>query len=112
MAKLDAKYTLLVKAQSALQESYDKVKDNVNVDPETVEKVEKALADTTGKINEINEEYDIVGYGLMALGGVGDLTEKAVKKTVELNEEYNLTDKAKDAVKAAIEKIRESVPSS
>ena len=64
-----------------------------SVDPETVKKVEDALANTKSKIKEINDEYDLVGAGQTALGVVGDLVEKAVKKAGELNEEYALTDK-------------------
>ena len=105
--KLDNKYALLNKAQSALQKSYDQLKESGG-DPEALEKVEKALADTTGKINEVNEEYDVVGAGLQALGIVGDVTEKAVKKTIELNAEYKLTDKALDAIQKAIEKVKAS----
>lgn len=58
-----------------------------------MKKVEDALANTQSKINEINEEYDLVGAGQTALGVVGDLVEKAVKKAGDLNEEYMLTDK-------------------
>ncbi|GMI33302.1 hypothetical protein TrCOL_g2081 [Triparma columacea] len=108
VVKLDNKYEVLKKSQSALQASYDNIKDSETVDPETVSKVEKALADTTSKITEINDEYDIVGAGLQALGIVGDLTEKAVLKTVELNKEYKLTDKGIEAVQRLIDKVKES----
>ncbi len=64
-----------------------------SVNPETVKKVEDALANTSSKIKEINDEYDLVGAGQTALGVVGDLVEKAVKKAGEVNEEYQLTDK-------------------
>lgn len=63
------------------------------MNPETVKKVEDALENTSSKIKEINEEYDLVGVGQTTLGLVGDLVEKAVKKAGELNEEYKLTDK-------------------
>ncbi|GMH72324.1 hypothetical protein TrRE_jg5930 [Triparma retinervis] len=108
MVKLDNKYEVLKKSQEALQASYDNIKDSETVDPETVSKVEKALADTTSKITEINDEYDIVGAGLQALGIVGDITEKAVIKTVELNKEYKLTDKGIEAVQRLIDKVKES----
>ena len=77
--QLDNKYALLNKAQSTLQSTYDSLKDS-NADSDSLEKVEKALADTKAKITEVNDEYDVVGAGLQALGIVGDLTEKAVKK--------------------------------
>jgi len=106
LAKLDAKYELLSKAQSSLEDSLAKIKDNGSVDPETVKKVEDALASTTSKINELNDEYDLVGTGVTALGVIGDLVEKAVKKAGELNTEYKLTDKAMAAIKNAVDKAQ------
>lgn len=106
LARLDAKYELLSNAKSSLEEALDKVKKSDNVNPETVKKVEDALESTTSKINELNEEYDLVGAGSTALGVVGELVEKAVKKAGELNEEYKLTDKAQEALGSAVEKAQ------
>mmetsp|Transcript_5559 Transcript_5559/g.3371 ORF Transcript_5559/g.3371 Transcript_5559/m.3371 type:complete len:240 (+) Transcript_5559:75-794(+) len=106
LATLDAKYEVLIKAQKSLEDALEKVKSSDKVDPETVKKVETALASTTSKIKEINTEYDIVGAGQTALGVIGDLVEKAVKKAGELNEEYKLTDKAQDALKGAVDKAK------
>lgn len=108
LATLDAKYEVLDNAKSSLEDALEKVKSAENVNPETVKKVEDALANTSGKIKEINEEYDLVGAGQTALGVIGDLVEKAVKKAGELNEEYKLTDKAQDALKSAVEKAKTS----
>jgi len=105
LANLDAKYALLKNAQASLQEALDKVKSQ-NAGNETIEKVEKALASTTDKIKEVNDEYDLVGAGVTSLGVVGDLVEKAVAKAGELNEEYQLTDKATSALKDATEKAK------
>ena len=106
LATLDAKYELLSKAKASLEESLEKIKKSDSVDPETVKKVEDALASTTAKIKEINEEYDLVGAGNTALGLIGDLVEKAVKQAGAINEEYKLTEKAVDAIKAAVEKAK------
>lgn len=106
LATLDAKYEVLTKAQSSLQDALTKVKSADNVNPETVKKVEDALDNTSKKIKEINEEYDLVGVGQTALGVVGDLVEKAVKKAGELNEEYKLTGKAQEALNGAVEKAK------
>jgi hypothetical protein len=111
LVNLDNKYSLLNKAKDSLEESLEKLKAQENVDPEVVTKVEKALADTTSKIKEVNDEYDLVGAGTTALGVVGDLVEKAIKKAGELNEEYKITDKAKDALKAAVDKAQEAAKS-
>jgi len=94
---LDAKYTLLKNAQSSLEEALEKVKAQ-NADSDTIQKIEDTLKLTTDKITEVNDEYDLVGAGVTALGVVGDLVEKAIVKAAELNEEYQLSDKALKAV--------------
>ena len=48
----------------------------------------------------------LVGAGMTALGVVGDLVEKAVKKAGEVNEEYQLSGKALDALKTSVEKAQ------
>lgn len=109
LAALDAKYELLLNAQQSLENSLEKLKANDNVDSATVKKVEDALASTTAKIAELNDEYDLVGGTTTALGVVGDLVEKAVKKVGELNEEYKLTDKALQAVEGAVDKAKSQI---
>mmetsp|Transcript_34140 Transcript_34140/g.100536 ORF Transcript_34140/g.100536 Transcript_34140/m.100536 type:complete len:240 (-) Transcript_34140:420-1139(-) len=106
LAKLDDKYSVLAKAKSSLEEALAKVKSQGNVDPDTVAKLETALDSTNQKISEINEEYDLVGAGSTALGVVGDLVEKAVAKASELEKEYSLTAKAKEALAKAVDKAK------
>jgi hypothetical protein len=108
LATLDSKYEILGKAKSSLEKALDKLKAQDNVDPEAISKVEAALASTKEKIEEVNDEYDLVGSGMTALGVIGDLVEKTVKKVGELNEEYNLTDKAKTALASAVDKAKEA----
>jgi len=57
-------------------------------------------------MTDVNDKYDLVGGGMQVLGLLGDLTEKAVNKGVELNTEYNLMDKAMVALEEAISKVR------
>jgi len=106
LATLDAKFELLSNAKSSLEEALEKIKKADNVDPETVKKVENALASTSAKIKEINEEYDVVGAGNTALGVIGELVERAFKQAGVINEEYKLTDKAMDALGVAVEKAK------
>jgi len=108
LANLDSKFEVLSKAQSSLESALGKLKAQESVDPEAVEKVEKALASTKAKITEVNDEYDLVGAGTTALGVIGDLVEKTVKKASELNEEYSLTGKAKDALDGAVAKAKDA----
>lgn len=108
LATLDSKYEVLGKAKNSLESALDKLKAQDNVDPSAIEKVESALAATTEKIAEVNDEYDLVGSGLTALGVIGDLVEKTIKKVGELNDEYDLTDKAKAALSSAVDKAKEA----
>jgi len=108
LTTVDQKYDLLQKAKTSLENALDKLKAQGSVDPDAIEKVETALATTKSKIAEINDEYDLVGGATTALGIVGDLVEKAVKKAGELNEEYQLSGKAVDALKGAVEKAKEA----
>jgi len=109
LSELDAKYELLTNAQTSLQVTLEKVKENEKVNPATIQKIEDALSSTTSKIDELNEEYDLVGGVTTALGVVGDLVEKAVQKAGEVNEEYKLTDKALSSINSAVEKAKERV---
>jgi len=106
LANLDAKYSVLSKTKDSLTGALDKLKAQDNVDPEVVAKVESAIDATTGKIKEVNDEYDLVGGGVTALGVVGDLVEQAVIKAGELNEEYKLSDKAGEALSTAVDKAK------
>lgn len=108
LAALDSKYDALGKAKKSLDEALDKLKSQPNVDPATVSKVETAIANTKKKVTEINDEYDLVGGGMTALGVIGDLVEKTVQKVGELNEEYKLSDKAVVSLKGAVEKAKEA----
>ena len=108
LAKLDKKYEVLQKAQTSLENSLEKLKQREGVNPETISKVESALANTKTKIVEINDEYDLVGGATTALGVFGDLVEKAVKKVSELNEEYQLSSKAKESLSKAVDKAKEA----
>jgi len=109
LATLDSKYEVLASAQSSLEGALDKLKAQEKVDPAAIEKVESALSSTKAKIEEVNDEYDLVGSGMTALSVVGDLVDKTVKKLGELDEEYNLTDKAKTALSSAVEKAKAKV---
>merc|ERR1719517_32345 len=94
LAKLDTKYEVLTKAQGSLEAALEKLKAESGDNKEAIAKVEAALQTTTDKIGELNDEYDLVGGAVTALGVTGELVEKAVKKFGELNEEYMLTQKA------------------
>mmetsp|Transcript_4609 Transcript_4609/g.6734 ORF Transcript_4609/g.6734 Transcript_4609/m.6734 type:complete len:231 (+) Transcript_4609:121-813(+) len=105
-SKLDSKYEVLDSAKGQLEKALEKVKSSESANPETIEKIESALSSTNKKISEINDEYDLVGTGMTALGVVGDLVEKAIIKAGELNEEYELSSKATKALSDAVDKAK------
>jgi len=107
-SKLDSKYAVLDQAKGQLENALDKVKATDGANPETIEKLENALSSTNSKIQEINDEYDLVGTGMTALGVIGDLVEKAIIKAGELNDEYKLSDKAGAALSEAVDKAKAS----
>uniref|UniRef100_A0A7S2WQU7 Uncharacterized protein n=1 Tax=Eucampia antarctica TaxID=49252 RepID=A0A7S2WQU7_9STRA len=102
-AKLDTKYSVLESTQSSLQETLDVLKSK-NADDVAVQKVEAALTTTTSKIQDINEEYDLIGSGVSALGFVGEFVENSIKKAGELNSDYKLTNKAMSSIKTAVDR--------
>ena len=110
LIKLDTKYEVLSGAQKSLEEALAKAKANGG-DDNTISKIEDALKKTTDKINEINEEYDLVGAGVTAFGVIGDLVEKAVLKASELNDEYKLTAKAQESIQKAVDSAKKSASS-
>ena len=71
---------------------------------ETVSKVESTLGGVVNKVEDLNDEYDLVGGTETLLGAVGGLIEVSVDKVVELNGEYNLTDRIAGAVKDQVNK--------
>jgi hypothetical protein len=107
-SKLDSKYEILDKAKGQLESALEKVKKSDSANPETIEKIESALKNTNSKIREINDEYDLVGTGMTALGVVGDLVEKAIIKAGELNDEYKLSEKAQKAIVDAVDKAKKA----
>lgn len=108
VSKLDSKYEVLDKAKGQLENALEKVKKSDSANPETIEKIENALKNTNSKIREINDEYDLVGTGMTALGVIGDLVEKAIIKAGELNDEYKLSEKATKAITEAVEKAKKA----
>ena len=110
LAKIDAKYEVLSSAQSNLEAALVDLKSS-NSSPETqktIAKVEEALEKTTNKLTELNDEYDLLDAGVLALGVVGDVVEKTIKTVSNLNEEYQLTDKAIEALQNAVNNAKKN----
>eukprot|EP00934_Nitzschia_sp_Nitz4_P006466 Nitzschia sp. Nitz4//scaffold61_size107673//7552//8274//NITZ4_004220-RA/size107673-processed-gene-0.150-mRNA-1//1//CDS//3329555665//6456//frame0 len=101
-SKVENKYDLLNKARSAI----DTLKAQNKAGGAVIQKVEDAVTATTNKMSEINDEYDVVGTSVTALGVFGDFVEKTVKRVSQLDEDYKITERATEAVKSAIDKTK------
>merc|ERR1712194_424758 len=80
LATLDNKYEVLSTAQSSLEGALDKLKSQEKVDSDAIEKVETALAATTAKIEEVNEEYQLTDKAQEALSTAVDKAKDAAAK--------------------------------
>ena len=106
-AKLDSKYSLLGKAQESLDQSLQSLKESGGENAETVKKIEETVTKTTKQIQSLADEIDLLEGGKQALGAVGDVLETSIDKAAEANKEYKLTDRAAEAAKKAVNKVKE-----
>lgn len=106
-AKLDSKYSLLGKAQESLDQSLQSLKESGGENAETVKKIEETVTKTTKQIQSLADEIDLLEGGKQALGAVGDVLESSIDKAAEANKEYKLTDRAAEAAKKAVNKVKE-----
>lgn len=85
----------------------DKAKESDSSAGDALVTLESTLGGIASKVEELNDDYDLVGGAGTLLNSVGDLVETSVDKVLDLNDEYKLTDRAGGAVKGAVEKVKE-----
>lgn len=90
-----------------LEKAVDKAKEADSPAGDALVAVESTLGGIASKVEELNDDYDLVGGAGTVLESVGDLVEIGVDKAVELNDEYKLTDRVGGVVKGAVEKVTE-----
>ena len=83
----------------------DKAKETDSPAGDALVAVESTLGGIVSKVEELNDDYDLVGGAGTLLDSVGDLVEIGVDKAVDLNDEYKLTDRVGDVVKGAVDKV-------
>ena len=88
-----------------MESAVDKAKEVDSPASSTLIAVESTLGGVAKKVEELNDDYDLVGGVGTVLNSVGDLVEIAVDKVVELNEEYRFTDRVGEVVKKAVGKV-------
>lgn len=98
LSRLDDKYRGLEKARESLAAAYKQLESEPNADPLYLRRIEQSLERTAARMRELNEKYDLVDSGFVALGVVGDLVEITLNKIDEVNGKYKLTDRAWSAV--------------
>lgn len=106
LLKVNTKYDLSTKATAAASDAVDKLKEQD--DNGALTKVEDVLSDASSKFAALNSEYDLVEKGKQAIAYAGELSNKAIDKSIELNDEYKITDKVVDSVKSAVSKASDA----
>jgi hypothetical protein len=90
-----------------LEGAVDKAKESDTPAGSTIGAIESTLSDVSKKVEELNDDYDLVGGVRTILSSVGDLVEVSVDKVVQLNDEYKLTDRVGGVVKGTVNKMTE-----
>lgn len=73
---------------------------------DTIGKVEETVKSLTSQASKLSSEYDLPAKARQALGVAGELADTAIDKGIELEKEYKVTDKVKDAVKKSIDGVK------
>ena len=107
VAQFEKKNQIIDSIFKLLERITDKAKETDTPASEVLVSLEQTLGGIANKVEELNDDYDIVGGVGTVLDSVGDLVEISVDKVVELNKEYKFTDRAVDAVKVVVGKVAE-----
>ncbi len=107
VAQFEKKNKIVDSIFKFLERITDKAKETDTPASEVLLSLEQTLGGIANKVEELNDDYDIVGGLGTVLDSVGDLVEISVDKVVELNEEYKFTDRAVDAAKVVVGKVAE-----
>mmetsp|Transcript_15282 Transcript_15282/g.27752 ORF Transcript_15282/g.27752 Transcript_15282/m.27752 type:complete len:356 (-) Transcript_15282:144-1211(-) len=90
-----------------MEKAVDKAKESDSSAGDALVTLESTLGGIANKVEELNDDYDLVGGAGTLLNSVGDLVEISVDKVVGLNDEYKLTDRAGGVVQDAVGKVTE-----
>lgn len=92
---------------SMLEKVVDKAKEADSPAGDAIVTLESTLGGIASKVEELNDDYDLVGGAGTMLDSVGDLVEIGVDRVVELNDEYKLTDRVGGVAKGVVGKVTE-----
>ena len=91
------------KAGASLDDAVAKLKENGEAG-ETIGKLEKTVKDITSQASKLSRDYDLPAKAKQALGAAGELADTAIDKGIELEKEFKVTEKVKEAVQKSVGK--------
>lgn len=107
LAQFEKENKVLNSVFGLLEKVLDKTKELDSPAADAVITLESTLGGIADKVEELNDDYDLVGGAGTVLGSVGDLVEIGLDKVVEVNDEFKITGRVGDVVKGAVEKVTE-----
>ena len=91
------------KAGASLDDAVAKLKERGEAG-ETIGKLEKTMKDITSQASKLSRDYDLPAKAKQALGAAGELADTAIDKGIELEKEFKVTEKVKEAVQKSVGK--------
>ena len=107
VSQFDRDNKILDSVLRLLERAVDKVKGTDSPAVDAIVALESTLGGIANRVEEWNDDYDLLWGAGTVLDSVGDLVEIGVDKVVELNGEYKLTDRAMGVVKGAVGMVTE-----
>jgi GTP cyclohydrolase III len=99
---LNEKYEVTDRIKEAATDALNKAK--VNDDKGTISKVDETISSVVTKFDDLNKEYDLGTQASKVLSTTATFSNKAIDKAIELNKEYEITNKVGSSISEAASK--------
>ena len=106
LAQFEKDNKIVDSAFKLMEKVVDKAKESEGAG-DVLATLESTLGGVVNKVEELNDDYDLIGGAGTVLGSFGDLLEVGLDKVVEANEEYKFTERVGGVVKNTVEKVTE-----
>ena len=106
LAQFEKDNKIVDSAFKLMEKVVDKAKESEGAG-DVLATLESTLGGVMSKVEELNDDYDLIGGAGTVLGSFGDLLEVGLDKVVEANEEYKFTERVGGVVKNTVEKVTE-----
>ncbi|CAN0349201.1 unnamed protein product [Ascophyllum nodosum] len=100
---VNSKYDVTGKAGASLDDAVAKLKERGEAG-ETIGKMEKTMKDITSQASKLSRDYGLPAKAKQVLGAAGELADTAIDKGIELEKEFKVTEKVKEAVQKSVGK--------